>query len=67
MILSMAKSDGYKEFVLDQLADLEGLTCRAMFGGHGLARHGSFSVSFIRAACISERIRPRPRCIAPST
>ncbi len=32
----MAKSDGFKDFVLDQLADLRGLTCRAMFGGFGL-------------------------------
>lgn len=38
----MPKSDGYKEFVMDQLADLNGLTCRAMFGGYGLARDGSF-------------------------
>jgi DNA transformation protein and related proteins len=32
----MAKPDGFKDFVLDQLADLRGLTCRAMFGGYGL-------------------------------
>lgn len=38
----MPKPDGYKEFVLDQLAELDGLTCRAMFGGYGLARHGIF-------------------------
>ena len=38
----MALSGGYKDFVLDQLADLDGLTCRAMFGGHGLALHGKF-------------------------
>ena len=31
-----AKHDGFKDFVLDQLADLRGLTCRAMFGGYGL-------------------------------
>ncbi|MBI5855815.1 MAG: TfoX/Sxy family protein [Nitrospirae bacterium] len=30
------KHDGFKDFVLDQLADLPGLTCRAMFGGYGL-------------------------------
>jgi len=28
--------------VLDPLADLEGLTCRAMFGGYGLALEGKF-------------------------
>jgi DNA transformation protein len=31
------KQDGFKDFVLDQLADLRGLTCRAMFGGYGLS------------------------------
>lgn len=37
-----AKHDGFKDFVLDQLADLRGLTCRAMFGGYGLYREGQF-------------------------
>lgn len=37
-----AKHDGFKDFVLDQLADLHGLTCRAMFGGHGLYHTGIF-------------------------
>ena len=27
---------GFKDFVLDQLNDLQDLTCRAMFGGYGL-------------------------------
>ena len=30
------KHDGFKDFVLDQLSDLQVLTCRAMFGGYGL-------------------------------
>jgi len=30
------KHDGFKDYVLDQLADLRGITCRAMFGGYGL-------------------------------
>ena len=34
--------DGFKDFVLDQLADLRGLTCRAMFGGYGLYQAGTF-------------------------
>jgi DNA transformation protein and related proteins len=34
--------DGYKEFVLDQLSELNGLNCRAMFGGYGLSLHGKF-------------------------
>lgn len=31
-----AINDSFKDFVLDQLRGLEGLACRAMFGGHGL-------------------------------
>ena len=37
-----AKHDGFKDFVLDQLADLCGVTCRAMFGGYGLYRRAKF-------------------------
>jgi DNA transformation protein len=37
-----AKHDGFKDFVLDQLAELRGLTCRAMFGGYGLSLKGTF-------------------------
>lgn len=37
-----AKYDGFKDFVLDQLTDLRGLTCRAMFGGYGLSLKGTF-------------------------
>ena len=36
------KQDGFKDFVLDQLSGLPGLTCRAMFGGYGLYRQGTF-------------------------
>ena len=36
------KSDGFKDFVLDQLMDLRGLTCRAMFGGYGLSHKETF-------------------------
>lgn len=32
------QNDSFKDFVLDQLADLRGVTCRAMFGGYGLYR-----------------------------
>jgi len=31
-----AKQDSFKDFVLDQLSELPGLTHRAMFGGYGL-------------------------------
>ncbi len=30
------KTDSFKDFVLDQLGSLRGVTCRAMFGGYGL-------------------------------
>ena len=36
------KQDGFKDFVLDQLSDLPGLTCRAMFGGYGLYQREQF-------------------------
>jgi DNA transformation protein len=36
------KHDGFKDFALDQLSDLSGLTCRAMFGGYGLYRGETF-------------------------
>lgn len=36
------KQDGFKAFVLDQLRDLRGLTCRSMFGGYGLSHRGTF-------------------------
>lgn len=34
--------DSFKDFVLDQLDGLEGVTSRAMFGGHGLYCGKSF-------------------------
>jgi DNA transformation protein len=37
-----AKHDGFKDFVLDQLRALRGLTCRSMFDGYGLSCHGTF-------------------------
>jgi DNA transformation protein len=36
------KSDSFKAFILDQLADLRGLTCHAMFGGYGLYQKAKF-------------------------
>jgi DNA transformation protein len=36
------KRDSFKDFVLDQLTDLHGLTCRAMFGGYGLYQKAKF-------------------------
>lgn len=36
------KTDSFKDFVLDQLGGLRGVTCRAMFGGYGLYRDDVF-------------------------
>src|SRR5437867_8432230 len=38
----MARNDSFKNFVLDQLRDLRGVTCRAMFGGFGLYQGAVF-------------------------
>jgi len=39
----MARNDdGFRDFVLDQLRDLRGVTCRAMFGGYGLSHRKKF-------------------------
>jgi len=32
----MKKEDSYRDFVLDQLRSLGGVSCRSMFGGYGL-------------------------------
>lgn len=36
------KNGGFKDFILDQLADLNGVTARAMFGGYGLYHKAKF-------------------------
>ncbi|MDH5790462.1 MAG: TfoX/Sxy family protein [Nitrospinota bacterium] len=36
------KQDSFKEFVLDQLAGMNPVTCRAMFGGYGLYHRDLF-------------------------
>ncbi len=37
-----SKQNGFKDFVMDQLSDLRGVTARAMFGGYGLYRRDAF-------------------------
>jgi DNA transformation protein and related proteins len=39
---SLAVTDGFRSFVLDQLEELGDVTARAMFGGVGLYRSGVF-------------------------
>ena len=36
------KIDGFKDFIVDQLAGLNGVTGRAMFGGYGLYQRAKF-------------------------
>jgi len=36
------KTGSFKDFVLDQLGGLSGVTCRAMFGGYGLYQGDRF-------------------------
>lgn len=38
----MKQDDGFRQFVEDQLAELRGLRCKAMFGGYGLYADGTF-------------------------
>jgi DNA transformation protein len=38
----MSQDSSFKDFVLDQLRDLDHLECRAMFGGYGLYRDETF-------------------------
>jgi DNA transformation protein len=35
-VMTKPAGDSFKDYVLDQLSELEGVTARAMFGGHGL-------------------------------
>jgi len=39
---AIRKEDSYRDFVIDQLRPLEGLSCRAMFGGYGLYLEADF-------------------------
>lgn len=36
------KNDGFKDFILDQLTELNGVIVRAMFGGYGLYQRTKF-------------------------
>ena len=37
-----AKDESFKDFVLDQLGELDGVEARRMFGGHGLYQEETF-------------------------
>lgn len=51
------KVESFKNFVLDQLADLRGVTCRAMFGGHGLY-HGATFFGIIHKGRLYFKVSP---------
>jgi DNA transformation protein len=36
------KEDSFRDFVLDQLRSMEGISCRSMFGGHGVYLGAAF-------------------------
>jgi DNA transformation protein len=50
--------DSFREYVLEQLG--EGIECRAMFGGHGLYREGTFFAILFRGH-LYFRTSPRTR------
>lgn len=36
------RNDSFKDFILDQLTDLDNVAARGMFGGYGLYQHTTF-------------------------
>jgi DNA transformation protein len=56
----MKTDDHFLRFVLDQLQDLPGLECRAMFGGHGLYSEEVF-FGIIASGRLYFRTRPATR------
>src|SRR5262245_54519393 len=38
----MASDESFKDFILDQLQELDGIEARLMFGGHGLYKDETF-------------------------
>ena len=55
----MAKREsGFKDFILDQLADLRQVTTRAMFGGHGIY-HGAKFFGIIHKDRLYFKVTPK--------
>lgn len=52
------KSDGFKDFILDQLADLSSVTARAMFGGYGLY-HGAMFFGILHKGRLYFKVTPK--------
>ena len=53
------KDDSFKDFILDQLQELNNVEARRMFGGYGLYRDETFSASFTKDGSTS-RSMTRP-------
>jgi DNA transformation protein and related proteins len=45
----MKKADSFREYVLEQLRDVPGISCRSMFGGHGLFKDERMFGIFFKA------------------
>lgn len=56
----MKKADSFRDFVLEQLRELPGVTCRAMFGGHGLYQDGAM-FGILYQARFYLKVGPRSR------
>lgn len=58
----MNKNAGFVDYILDQLRGLRGVTARAMFGGHGLYKDGTFFAAVAEERLyfrVSDKTRPR--------
>jgi DNA transformation protein and related proteins len=57
----MKRRDTFRDFVLEQLRDVAGVSCRAMFGGHGLFQDGKmFGILFKSRLYLKVGPRTRP-------
>lgn len=56
----MKTSDGFKEFVIDQLRGLEAVRARKMFGGHGLY-HGETFFGILFRGQLFFKVHPATR------
>lgn len=60
--MSTVQQDSFKNFVLDQLRGLDGVQCRAMFGGHGLyCGESIFGIIFQGRLYLKTTATTRPR------
>jgi DNA transformation protein len=58
------KDESFKDFVLDQLSTLDGLRCRAMFGGFGFyAGEAFFAIVFEGRLYFKTDAATRPRYV----